>query len=89
VWNLQNGQQLGVLREEFGRVCAVQFLPDNIHAIAGLYTGDVVIWNVRTAQVVTGRKAHNSRINSIAVSGDGQIALTASDDKLIVWKIGQ
>ncbi|MEL7036477.1 MAG: trypsin-like peptidase domain-containing protein [Cyanobacteria bacterium J06592_8] len=74
------------LEERSGEVMAVEIVPP--YAISGNSKGRVSVWNLATGGLRKTWQAHNTSINAIAVSPNGQILATASDDGTIkLWDL--
>ncbi|MEB3279321.1 MAG: trypsin-like peptidase domain-containing protein [Lyngbya sp.] len=74
------------LEEKSGEILSVEIVPP--YAISGNSNGTISVWNLATGGLRKTWQGHNSSINGIAVSPNGQILATASDDGSIkLWDL--
>lgn len=74
------------LKENSGEILSVEIVPP--YAVAGNSNGNISVWNLATGGLKKTWRGHNSSINAIAVSSNGQILATASDDNTIkLWDL--
>jgi WD40 repeat protein len=98
VWDIQTGQLLRTLKEPSGEVISVAYTPDGRFIVSGGNDGPRVLndepmpvdlW-VCNAQTGVARRfpGHQGLIYQIAVTPDGQHAITASRDRsLRLWRL--
>lgn len=89
IFSVGNGKEMQCIDCFKGPVLSATFTMDSMHAIAGSSTGQIVICDASTGQIVQNiPKAHSSKINSIAASADGKLLVTGSSDKCAkVWQL--
>jgi len=70
---------------------AVDFTPDGERLVSGGATGDVLLWDVETGELLQRLLGHSGAfLNGVKVSPDGQTAITAGGDgRLYFWDITQ
>ncbi len=74
------------LEESSGEILSIEIVPP--YAITGNSNGSISVWNLATGGLRKTWKGHDSSINAIAVSPNGQILATASDDGSIkLWDL--
>src|SRR5262249_23747024 len=82
LWNPADGKLLTAFGASTAPVNAVAFNPNNSAVYTGGYDGFIRAWQLPP---VTARAlpAHGEAINALALSGDGRIVVTASNDKTV------
>ncbi|MFZ1026316.1 MAG: trypsin-like peptidase domain-containing protein [Limnoraphis robusta] len=74
------------LEESSGEILSVEIVAP--YAISGNSNGSISVWNLATGGLKKTWKGHSSSINAIAVSSNGQILATASDDGTVkLWDL--
>ena len=92
-----NGVRIWRMRDGFSKVLkdknktifvCVKFNPDGQHIAAGTYGGMLVMWNVRTSQLVAKWTAHETMVRSVVFTLDGKgLVSGGSDDAWKYWDI--
>jgi WD40 repeat protein len=87
IWNLDDGQQLQMIKRDFGVVNGLDFSPDDSILVSGTGDGIVRIWNVSSGTLLKEMTGHTSEIAAVCFSPDGQyIASGAVNDASIrIW----
>jgi WD40 repeat protein len=94
VWRLPGLEKLSSLqlnREASGSAAfsppgSLTFLPGGKFVVAGLWDGQIAVWDFATRKVVATRKEHTGWITSVAVAPDGKTFATASSDRTVnLW----
>ena len=71
-----------------GSVKSVALLSDPDRVIVGLWPGEVLLVNVRLAEVVKRYVGHSHRVTSVAVSRDGRCMVSGCEDGMVRrWKV--
>jgi WD40 repeat protein len=88
IFSVGNGKEIQCIDCFKGPVLSAIFTVDSAHGIAGSSTGQLVVFDASSGQVVqTIQKAHSSKINSLAASADGKLLVSGSSDKSVkVWR---
>ena len=87
LWDAFTGKPLHLLHGHLDRVWSVAFLPGDKHAISAGKDKTVHVWNLETGQSI---KEYPNRTNrSVAVSPDGQLAMTGNitDGMVRLWDL--
>jgi tRNA A-37 threonylcarbamoyl transferase component Bud32 len=87
LWDLLTGSAQKLLHGHADKVWNVAFLPGEKHAVSAGKDKTVIVWNLETGEAV---KTYPNRTNrSLAVSPDGQMALTGniSDGMVRLWDL--
>src|SRR5258707_5852812 len=79
VWNWRDGS-LRIFRELEEKACNIRFSPDGQYIVLGMDEGDVLIWDVRTDQLVEKLMGHSDTVFSIAFTPDDMKLVTGSRD---------
>lgn len=65
-----------------------QIMPDGQSVLVGLANGDIYQWALDDTDVTEFEDAHSDQVNAIAISADGEIAISVSNDDLaFVWDL--
>jgi len=87
IWDVASGGTLAVLQHD-SRVRSARFSPDQDLVATGLGSGDVGLWDPRTAQRKTTIKAHQSPVLTLAFSPDSKLLVTGSEDRTLkLWEL--
>jgi len=78
VWNWRDGS-LRIFRELENNSCNIRFSPDGRYIVLGM-KGDVLIWDVRTDQLVEKLTGHSHMVCGIAFTPDDMRLVTSSHD---------
>lgn len=69
---------------------ALAFSPDGKYLLMGLYSADVLLWDVESGDLITTFTDHDRRITNVAFSPDGKRALSADEGGIIkLWDVDQ
>jgi len=79
IWNWRDGS-LRIFRELKNNACNIRFSPDGRYIVLGMDEGDVLIWDVRTDQLVEKLTGHSDSVYSIAFTPDDMRLVTGSRD---------
>ncbi len=86
LWNLVEGTQIGVLRDNALRVDSLDFSPDGTTLAAGSRDGRVNLWDVTTHRLIGTLRGHTSLVWGVAFSPDGKRLATCSRDGSVqIW----
>lgn len=97
LWDVEAASVIDIMDAHNTGVRAVAFHPDGVHALSA--GGDVEVdgvmdnfsllyWDLDSAEVLRRFPGHMRTVRSIALSSDGQTALSAADDgHVIVWRV--
>jgi WD40 repeat protein len=95
VWNARTGkadelsQTRRLMRGYPVPVMAVVAMPDNRTVLAAS-GNQLTVWDLEKRKQVSTFEGHTGTITTIAISTDGQTAISGSDDgSLMVWRLGQ
>lgn len=85
IWNLETGQEVGVLRGHTRGVRALQF--DALKLVTGSMDSTLKIWNWRTGECMRTLRGHRDAV--ICLTYDQQLLISGSaDSTLRVWDFG-
>jgi WD40 repeat protein len=88
IWNWRDGSQKFVEVPELG-IRDIRFSPAGRYIAAGVDSGNVLIWNVRTGHLVEKLMGHRDRVKSVAFTPDGTRLVSGSVDQTCkVWDLG-
>ncbi|RKU09787.1 hypothetical protein C6503_20640 [Candidatus Poribacteria bacterium] len=84
LWDVETGQHLETLHREVGAKPIVAFSPDGKTLASADATGNLLLWNLATGQVL---RTHTKSVTSLAFSPDGQILASAGgrDNNIHLW----
>ena len=86
VWRLPGLDELPPLRFNREPPGAAAFSVNGKQVLAGLWDGQLVVWDLATRKVVATPREHTAWITAIAVAPDGKTFVTASADRtVILW----
>jgi WD40 repeat protein len=86
VWRLPGLEELPAIRFEDIPVSSVAFSVDGKYLIAGLWIGEIVIWDFAARKVVASHGEHGGYVTAVAVAADGKTFVTTSADRTVdVW----
>jgi len=86
VWRLPDLIRLQDLRPKVAEPAAVAFNLDGTRLLAGLWDGQVLVWEFPTGRVITEQRLHRTAIWAMALAPDGQAVATAGLDRTIgLW----
>jgi WD40 repeat protein len=77
IWDWDRGE---IDRTIDAAATALAFDPTGSTLAAGLFDGNVEIWDVATGELVRGFRAHSGRVHDLAFSPDGAWIATAGED---------
>jgi glucose repression regulatory protein TUP1 len=88
IWNWRDGSRKIFVQNFELEIYDIHFSPDGQCIAAGLSSGDVLIWNARTGQLVEKLTGHRDCVNSVAFMPDGMGLISGSDDKSVkLWDL--
>jgi WD40 repeat protein len=90
VWNLISGKELHTLAMDINSpVVVLVIIPDGRKAVVALYPkSEILVIDLETGMIQYKFEGHTSNINSIVVTPNGRLAVSASDDRTIdVWNL--
>ncbi|EPQ30133.1 uncharacterized protein PFL1_02250 [Pseudozyma flocculosa PF-1] len=83
VWDLSTGTTKKVLKAK--AIACLDFLLDESILCAGLYdTGRVMVWDMRTGEVLQTLSGHNRGIRNVALNSDYLVSV-GQDKAIVVW----
>ena len=86
VWRLPGLEELPPLLSKTEPPGSVAFSVDGKHVIAGLWDGQIVVWDFASRKVVSTQKEHTGSVREVAVARDGKTFVTASADRTVnLW----
>ncbi len=85
IWNLETGQQLHAFPSGDGPVNAVLFTPNNKNVIFASHS--IQMWSLQNSKRIFRFTEHQQAINDLALSSNGRVLISGSDDgRTIVWQ---
>lgn len=91
LWNLSRGtRRITLLKSDFtqAQARAIAFNPNSQQIVAGLDSGNILVWDTATGKPVRSWTAHGTAITAIAISPDRQFLMTGSSDQTVkVWEL--
>lgn len=98
LWDVATGEAIRTFSGHTFVVNAVAFSPDGQTALSGscrqekrateCVQGEIILWDVKTGEILHTFIGHTDRVSSVAFSPDGQTALSVSPDTTtILWRI--
>jgi serine/threonine protein kinase len=85
IWNLETGQPLHAFPSGDGPVNAVLFTPNSKNVIFASHS--IQMWSFQNSQRVFRLTEHQQAINDLALSSNGRVLVSGSDDRsVIVWQ---
>ncbi|MSU62831.1 MAG: hypothetical protein EXS31_10610 [Pedosphaera sp.] len=86
VWRLPGLERLPDLRPDAAEPGSVAFTADGKHVVAGLWDGQIRVWDFATGRIVATLKGHTGWVAAVAMATDGKTFATASADRtIILW----
>lgn len=87
IWNLQSGQETGILEGFSGRIFELCITANGNLLISGGDDGTIRVWDIRARRQVWKFGEHSQAILSLAISPDGQTLVSGSDQRIKVWNL--
>jgi WD40 repeat protein len=98
LWNLETGEAIRTFSGHTFVVNTIAFSPDGQTVLSGscrqekrateCVQGEIILWDVKTGEILHTFIGHTDRVSSVAFSPDGQSALSVSpDNTAILWRI--
>ncbi|MFX0018017.1 MAG: WD40 repeat domain-containing protein [Promethearchaeota archaeon] len=64
-------------------VLSVAISPDSNYVISGSFDGKIIIWDLKTGEIIRTLAEHRREVNSISISPDCKYIASGSNDKTI------
>jgi WD40 repeat protein len=75
-------------RTRWDDLLTISFSPHDDLLIGGTAKGRILIWDVRSGDLLSDKKGHNQAVNDISFSPDGKsFTSSSSDGTVVVWDI--
>ncbi|MFN2188768.1 MAG: adenylate/guanylate cyclase domain-containing protein, partial [Candidatus Promineifilaceae bacterium] len=103
LWDIESGESINSFEDQAVGVCpnCISFTPDSLYGLVGSSDGfgetnarNLALWEVDTGRRIRSYEGHRSIIRSAALSPDGQLALSGSQDyggdygnDLLLWDV--
>lgn len=93
IWNADNLASEGILdvSEAYPGIWvkSAEYSPDNRKILAALSNGLILLWDVKTMQVVQTLEGHLAEVDKLSISSSGAFAVSGSRDGSVrVWDLG-
>jgi WD40 repeat protein len=87
IWNLDNGEILKSLQGDEG-ISSVSWSRDNSKIVSGSGGKSIIIWDVRTGELLNTLEGHSAMVLSVSWNHDDSKLVSGSLDKTIkIWSI--
>src|SRR5262249_50376609 len=86
LWDMTNGRLLQSYERHRGEVYSVAVLTDGNRALSGSLDETLILWDLMTGSVIHQIDC-KSRVRAVAVSPDGEVAVSATEDKFQAWSL--
>ena len=83
IWNLHTGEMLRTLTDNSALSLAIS--RDSQVLLSGNAAGEIKVWSLHSGELLHILTAHSGAIRSLAISSDGQIMVSGSETKIMVW----
>lgn len=84
LWNLRTGELIRTIESpNRGDVISTASISPDGQTLFTAKGANIQIWNIRTGELIRTVEGHSDTVNSIAISSDGQILASGSEDRTI------
>ncbi|MFB2969398.1 WD40 repeat domain-containing protein [Aerosakkonema sp. BLCC-F183] len=84
LWNLRTGELIRTIEStNRGDVISTASISPDGQTLFTAKGANIQIWNIRTGELIRTLEGHSNTVNSIAISSDGQILASGSEDRTI------
>lgn len=88
LWNVQTGDRVGVVGNEFDQVLAADISPDQAHVALGGPTRLLKIYATKDGRLEFSLKKHTDWVTAVAFSPDGKFVASADrSGGIVVWEV--
>lgn len=88
VWNLNNGEEIQVLRGHEAGVLAVAFSPDSLFLASGGHESIIRIWDLKTGEQILSLNDRQREVRSLVFTPDGKTLFSSSlDGHVRIWDL--
>jgi WD40 repeat protein len=86
-WDIEGGVLLQDLGSESKDVTSLARTADGRFLIVGHVNGKVSLWDAQAGKLLNRFTAHQGKVNAVAISNSGDIALSGGDESIRVWDL--
>jgi WD40 repeat protein len=87
VWDVATGKEIRKISERY-LMRRLALAPDGRRAVVGMLDGTLSAWDLETGRQLARYAQHTGRVESVAVTADGQRVLSAAGDRTIrIWPL--
>jgi WD40 repeat protein len=85
LWDIASGEPIQTFNGHTNNVDGVAFTPDESQIVSGSADGTLILWDVATGEALRTFSEHGGVwVNKVALSPDGLLAYSASDDGTVI-----